>query len=196
MSLTPGAGTLALADNTNRGVFFHLALPVPVRVWTGRAPIPVAANALDPQREIYSGVGAPSGLPELDRMLQGDRQRVTIKLSGLNEQVVSIIDSAFADLNQNGVHARFGHMRYDRLWRPLHVIRWVWDGRLDEVSIESTFEEDSQLWAVDLSMSTALVDANRPVLQFWTPQAARNGDRAFDFVPRYTADSTRVWPPR
>lgn len=187
---------ISLADNINRGVFFRLATdPEPTRVWTGRSPIRLDANDLDPAPEIYSGIGGVSGLPELDRLLNGEARRVSIHLSGLNQQVMEIIDSQFADMTHDGVQARFGHRRYDRLWRPTSAVRWVWDGILDEVAFEVTPEENSQLWTVTLSMSTALVDRNRAPLRFWTPHHAEAGDKGFDNVPRYSLDATRVWPP-
>lgn len=195
--VTPGAGRISLADNANRGVFLRLALePEPVRAWTGRGPIRLAANDLDPEAAIYSGVGEVQGIPELDRLFQGEARRVNLVLSGVVPQAVEIIDSAFADMTHDGVQARFGHMRYDRLWRPLHAVRWVWDGLLDEVGIEMEPEEGGQTWAVTLSMSTALVDANRPGLGFWTPQAATDGDQGFQFVPGLNEGSSRIWPPR
>lgn len=197
MSLSEGAGRISLADNANRGVFFRLALdPEPLRVWTGRGAIRLAANALDDAAEIYSGIGEVQGIPELDRLFNGEARRVNIVLSGVDPQAVEIIDSTFADMTHSGVQARFGHMRYDRLWNPLHEVRWVWDGLLDEVAVEMEPEGDGQTWAVTLSMSTALVDANRPGLGFWTPQFATAGDQGFQFVPGLNDGSSRIWPPR
>jgi hypothetical protein len=197
VSLTPGAGRLSLADNANRGVFFRLALEdEPLRAWTGRGPIRLAANDLDPAAEIYTGVGDVQGLPELDRLFNGEARRVNLILSGVDPRAVAIIDSTFADMTHAGVQARFGHMRYDRLWNPLHAVRWVWDGLLDEVSIEMEPEEGAQTWTVTLSMSTAMVDANRPALAFWTPQYATAGDQGFQFVPGLNDGTSRIWPPR
>lgn len=197
MSLSAGAGRITLADNANRGAFFRLALdPEPVRAWTGRGGIRLAANSLDAAPEIYTGVGDVQGIPELDRLFNGEARRVNLVLSGVKPEAVAIIDSAFADMTHSGVQARFGHMRYDRLWRPLHEVRWVWDGLLDEVSLEMEPEPEGQLWTVTLSMSTALVDANRPNLGFWTPQSATAGDMGFQFVTGLNDGSTRIWPPR
>lgn len=197
MSVTPGAGRITLADNANRGIFFRLALsPEPLRAWTGRGPIRLAENDLDPEPELYDGVGDVQGLPELDRLFNGEARRVNIVLSGVDQRAVDIIDSTFADLTHSGVQARFGHMRYDRLWNPLRQVRWLWDGLLDEVAVEMAPEEDGQTWGVTLSMSTALVDANRPGLQFWTPQYATSGDLGFQFVPSLNDGSSRIWPPR
>lgn len=197
MSLSPGTGRISLADNANRGVFFRLALdPEPLRVWTGRGSIRLGANALDEAPEIYSGIGEVQGIPELDRLFNGEARRVNIVLSGVAPAAVEIIDSTFADMTHAGVQARFGHMRYDRLWRPLHDVRWVWDGLLDEVAVEMEPEGDGQTWSVTLSMSTALVDANRPNLGFWTPQRATGGDQGFQFVPSLNDGSSRIWPPR
>lgn len=197
MSLTPGAGRINLADNANRGIFFRLALsPDPLRCWTGHGPIRLAANDLDPSSAIYDGVGDVKGLPELDRLFNGEARRVNIVLSGVDPRAVDIIDSTFADMTHSGVQARFGHMRYDRLWSPLHEVRWLWDGLLDEVAVAMEPDEDGQTWGVTLSMSTALVDANRPGLQFWTPQYATGGDLGFQFVPSLNEGSSRIWPPR
>lgn len=197
MSITPGAGRINLADNANRGIFFRLALsPEPLRAWTGRGPIRLAANDLDPAPALYDGVGEVQGLPELDRLFNGEARRVNIVLSGVDQRAVDIIDSTFADMTHSGVQARFGHMRYDRLWTPLHQVRWLWDGLLDEVAVEMQPDEDGQTWGVTLSMSTALVDANRPGLQFWTPQYATAGDLGFQFVPSLNEGSSRIWPPR
>jgi len=193
--LTPGAGRITLADKANRGVFFRLATPDPVRVWTGRPPIRLEANDLDPTPQIYTGVGSVAGLPELDRLINGEARRVDIVLSGLTKNVVDIIDSEFADLGAEGIQARFGHRRYDRLWRPTSAVRWIWDGILDEVVLEVTPEEGGQLWSVTLSMSTAQVDRRRAALKFWTPQRATAGDRGFDNIPGYTEGTTRIWPP-
>lgn len=188
-------GQITLADKANRGVFFRLSTPVPIRVWTGRPPIRLDANDLDPNPEIYSGVGSVAGLPELDRLINGQARRVDIVLSGLQKNVADIIDSEFADLNNEGIQARFGHRRYDRLWRPTSSVRWLWDGILDEVSFEVVPEEGGQLWSVVLSMSTADVDRRRPGLDFWTPQRAGATDRGFDNIPGYSEGTTRVWPP-
>lgn len=197
MTITPGAGRINLADNANRGIFFRLALsPDPLRCWTGEGAIRLAANDLDPSSEIYDGVGDVKGLPELDRLFNGEARRVNIVLSGVDPRAVDIIDSTFADMTHSGVQARFGHMRYDRLWAPLHQVRWLWDGLLDEVAVEMEPDEDGQTWGVILSMSTALVDANRPGLQFWTPQYATGGDLGFQFVPSLNEGSSRIWPPR
>lgn len=197
MSITPGAGRINLADNANRGIFFRLALsPEPLRAWTGRGPIRLAGNDLDPAPALYDGVGEVQGLPELDRLFNGEARRVNIVLSGVDQRAVDIIDSTFADMTHSGVQARFGHMRYDRLWTPLHEVRWLWDGLLDEVAVEMQPDEDGQTWGVTLSMSTALVDANRPGLRFWTPQYAEAGDLGFQFVPSLNEGSSRIWPPR
>lgn len=197
VSLSTGAGRITLADKANRGIFFRLALsPEPLRAWTGRGPIRLAANSLDAEEELYDGVGDVQGLPELDRLFNGEARRVNLVLSGVPQEAVDIIDSTFADMTHAGVQARFGHMRYDRLWRPLHEVRWVWDGLLDEVAVEMEPDDEGQTWAVTLSMSTALVDANRPGLEFWTPQYATGGDQGFQFVPSLNEGSSRIWPPR
>ena len=194
--LTPGTGRVTLADKANRGVFFRLSTtPEPVRVWTGRPPIRLNANDLDPEPQIYSGVGSVAGLPELDRLINGEARRVDIVLSGLQKQVADIIDSEFADLNSQGLQARFGHRRYDRLWQPTSDVRWVWDGILDEVAFDVSPDETGQLWTVTLSMSTANVDRRRPGLKFWTPQRATTGDKGFDNIPGYSEGTTRIWPP-
>lgn len=196
MSLSPGAGRISLADNVNRGIFFRLALPVPFRVWSGRPKIRVAANDLDAEAEVYTGIGSPTGVPELDRMFNGEAQRCTITIPGLSRPAASIIESSFADLTHHGVQARFGHLRYDRLWRPTQAVRWIWDGILDEVTCEVVAEEERQVWTVELSLATALVDANRPPLRFWTPQNATAGDLGFNYVPGLNDGTTRIWPPR
>lgn len=194
MTITPGAGTISLADNVNRGIFFRLATTEPFRVWTGRPKIRIT-NDLDGGPALYTGVGSVDNIPELDRLLNGEARRYQIRLSGLNPAAVEIIDSEFANLTVPGVQARFGHLRYDRLWRPLSSVRWLWDGTLDEVSIEVVSEKKSQLWTVIVSLSTAMTDNKRPELRFWTPQSANPGDKGFDFVPGLSDGTTRIWPP-
>lgn len=192
--LTPGTGQINLVDNANRGIFFRLATDEPLRVWTGRPKIRIT-NDLDGGPAVYSGIGSVDGLPELDRLLNGEARRITVKLSGLNPRAVEIIDSEFTDLSVAGVQARFGHLAFDRLWQPTSTVRWVWDGVLDEVSIEARTEQEGQLWTVDLSMATAMTDGKRPENRFWTPKSALPGDLGFDFVPLLSEGTTRKWPP-
>lgn len=194
MSLSPGTGQISLVDNVNRGIFFRLATSEPFRVWTGRPPIRIT-NDLDGGPALFSGIGGVDGIPMLDRLINGEARRVSVRLSGLDPRAVAIIDEEFTNLEESGVQARFGHLAFDRLWRPTSTVKWVWDGVLDEVSIEARSEQGGQLWTVDVSMSTAMVDGKRPELRFWTPQAANPGDKGFDFVPGLSEGTTRIWPP-
>lgn len=198
MTLSPGTGLPTLdQDSINRGIFFRMATDPVVRIWLGNGDIRIAANDLDPEPEIYKGLGIIKSIPELDRLVNGAARRVSISVSGLAAGIVAVIDDDM--IGVEGVRARIGHMRYDRRWQPTGAIRWVWDGLVDECAIRSQQKGEGHEWTFTISMSSALVDRNRPALRYWTPKdqaAISPTDRAFDNVPSYNAGTTRLYPPR
>lgn len=197
MTLTPGTGRPATPDILNRGLFFRLATDPVVRVWSGGRNIRMDANDLDPGRELYLGAAVLRDIPDIDRLINGQARRVTIALNGLPLDVASMVDAEMAVVEY--AHARIGHMRFDRRWQPTGQIRWVFDGILDEIGLDQAQAGDGQEWTLSISLSSALVDRNRPALDFWTPphQAVISPtDRGLDYVPDYNVGTTRLYPPR
>lgn len=197
MSLTAGTGRPTLPDKVNRAIFLRLSTDPVVRLWSGRGKIRIDANDLDVSPQVYDGLGVIQGLPEIDRLLNGDARRLDVALSGLDASIAALVDQEA--VGTVGCRARFGHIRYSRTWEPLSDIRWAWDGRLDEMGLEMLQVDGGHEWKLTVSMSSAMVERRRPQLLYWTPvqqKAIHPTDTAFDLVPSYNAGSTRLYPPR
>jgi hypothetical protein len=201
VTLSPGAGRATISREPNRGVFLRIATTPPIRLWTGRQSMRAPANDLDPQEEVYYGLGIMQNIPELDRLIDGEARRVDFTLSakgsGFNETVVNLLDGEM--IGVAGSKARIGHLRFDRLWQPTSAMRWAWDGTMDEVGLEMAEDGEGHRWVIHVSMSTGMVDRNRPPLDYWTPKdqfQISATDRAFDYVPSYNEGTTRIYPPR
>lgn len=197
MTLTPGTGRPTVGDVTNRGLFLRLGTVPVIRVWSGNRRMRVAANDLDTVDQIYESLAILRDVPEIDRLINGEARRVTFQLNGLNKQIADLVDVDMESVQ--GSHARIGHMRYDRNWRPTGAIRWAFDGVLDEIGLEQTQSEKGHEWTLSVSMSSALVERNRPQLLFWTPQdqsTVSPTDTGFRYIPTYNVGTTRPYPPR
>lgn len=195
MSLSEGAGLPTLGDIANRGIFVRVATDPVIRAWTGDFRRLVPPNALDAEEAEYEDF-AVQRIPELDRVLNGDARRVTIRMGGLNQDIANMVDNAA--IGVMGVRVSIGHMRFDRRWRPTGVIRWVWRGTLDDVAIESVQDGDVHKWTAEFSMSTSLVDRLRAKLAYWTFKdraLLHPTDTAFKYVADLNEGTTRLWPP-
>lgn len=190
MSLTPGAGRPSLPDNLNRGLFMRINLATPILLWSGTRNIRVDG-------ELFLGLPIIREFPDFDRLINGQARRVTVQLNGLDKRIADLIDSDAPDIEN--AHVRLGHMRFNRRWQPTGEVRWAFDGVLDEIGLEWAQAGGGHEWTATISISSAMVERNRPLLQFWTPvemNVISPTDRGFDYIPSYSAGTTRPYPPR
>lgn len=109
------------------GVFLHIELDPPLRIWLGMNDIPAGIEGVDPTtNEIYLGGGRLLGIPDLEVLINGQAEQVEFTLSGLTPEMVAELDIDAVDLR--GVVVRVGMTTLDDYYQPMSAIIPFWSG--------------------------------------------------------------------
>lgn len=183
------------AGSVTRGaLFMRIDCSPAIRLWVGFGEIKVPINDIDADEEIYQGLGAITGLPELQQLLNGVAGRGQFNLSGISQTIAALAGADFAAVKGKALNIGLSEMDAD--WQLVAPPLWLWDGTADTLDINLQGGGDgSQAYALSLGAGTATTGRSRPDYATWTDaqqQRAHPGDLFLNHTP--VQEKTKVWP--
>lgn len=193
------AAQIQLAGGILRAaVLFRLATAPLVRLWTGVGSLTVAADAVETLGGVYAGIGAMSGLPAVQSLINGLAERVEFTLSGaaIDGRAVALADAEAADIR--GAQVNLGLVLFDANWAPVTGTIWLWQGEADTPKITRRVGEGGDVVRqVTISVGSIFTDRRRPALSYYTDVEQRRRsatDRFCERTPLYSQQVAKSWP--
>lgn len=173
----------------------------PIRLWTGVGELAIPADDADPFVSVYSpyyGIGALTGIPVVNQLINGLAERADFSLSAV-DMPARVVELASAEANEiRGANVQLGVIVFDAQWQRIASPLWLWRGVADNLKVERTSGADGDVTrTLSLSVASVFSGRKRPSPSYWTDpdQRRRNAsDRFFDRVALYYQGSTMVWP--
>ena len=168
-----------------------------LRLFAGAGDFPVAADSVETEGGDYISAGGwAGGLPDVDHLMNGQAQGLTLSLSGIDVATVRTFVKERAEVV--GAPAAFGWGVLDDRFRLAGVIRWPLRGSLSQprVSRQRTGDES---WTRTLSATliSGSYARRRGMHSYYSAADQRRRhptDAGCDRVGLYTNETTRPWP--
>lgn len=177
-------------------VFFRMATPTPLRLWSGAGPFAVPSDTVEPGGATYLGVGDLVGLPAVQQLINAQGERVQFALSGISAETMALADEDADEVR--GAVVRLGFAVLDAGWQLLSPVAWLWTGEGDSVDVQRAAGEDgSVVRTVSLSVGSMFNSRRRARLSYYSDAEQRRrspDDRFCERVSLYTASTTKDWP--
>lgn len=177
-------------------VLFRLACDPPVYLWSGFGDLPTAPDAIDPGGASWRGAAELISVPTLKQLINGEADRIEVKVSGVSPQMLSLAHEDRASVK--GAAAHIGLIEFDDAWQQSGPIKWQWTGRGGVIITESVEADNGRQWSVSLSMASADTLLSNPRLAFFTAadQAKRSPtDQFCSHVAGISTGTTRRFGP-
>jgi len=161
------------------------------RICSGVAPVIVGSDPVDGLAYKYLGGGKLVEIPELEQVINGTEQRITIAVSGVSPQTVALFREESAGLR--GASVWIGAIDQDDDYQ-IGSVEWLAELRCDFASSDNSYASRS----ISLSIAGDNTDRSKAPVAFWTPadQARKSPtDRFFDHVPGLSAGTSRRFGP-
>jgi hypothetical protein len=177
-------------------VFFRMATPTPLRLWSGAGPFAVPSDTVEPGGATYEGVGDLVGLPAVQQLINGQADRVQFALSGATAEMLAMADEEAADIR--AAEVRLGFCALDAAWQPLAPVVWLWSGEADSIEVQRTAAEGGEVArTMSLSVGSIFTGRRRASPSYYSDAEQRRrsaDDRFCERVSIYSAGSTKDWP--
>lgn len=181
-------------------MFLRLATTPVARAWSGVGGFALPPDSRDPTGGRYLGVGWLRNWPELESLINGVSEEVSLILSGVDPRTIDLVDAVEG---VEGVRADLGVMFFGPRWKR-GPVRWMRRMRVDMVSYDEKATEGFESAvgveaSVTLTLGSALTSRRRTRPNYWdhaTRQRLHPGDMGFSRVGGYGPDATRPWPPK
>lgn len=168
-----------------------------VRLFAGAGDFPVAADTVETEDSEYLSAGSWSGgLPDVDHLINGQAQGLTLSLSGIDVETVRTFVKERGEVV--GATAAFGWAVLDDRYRLAGPVRWPLRGTLSQPRVTKQKAAEA-VWT--RSLAATLVSGayarRRGVHAYLTMADQRRAhptDAGCDFVGTYTNETTRPWP--
>lgn len=204
MAWLPDGVADRLRGSVNLGVFFRMASDPALHLWMGLHDIEIgipATGALDGETAVYTGAGRLLDLPDLEVLVNGLADQVTVTLSieeTIYRRYLTGLDTAPPEVR--GAPVTVGFAPLDARWQPLTSIIPLWNGTGDFWGVEHEPPEDptkSALRKISLTIGTGDTSRAQPRALSFTDAAQRRlspTDRFFERVARYVQQFIVSWP--
>lgn len=179
-----------------RSILWRLAVPDPVRLWSGHGDLDIPVDEVEYATARYRGAGELLPVPEIKQLLNGAADRLDFVVSGVSEATVRLALED-APLVENA-ELRLGEVLFDADWQVLSV-KWRWQGLCDIVTVEDRETEAGRIRSVSVSARVNDAYRSNPQPSYWTDQdqRRRSSDDAFcNQVAGITTGVTRRFGPR
>lgn len=161
------------------------------RVCSGVAPMIVPGDPVDGQAYKYLGGGALVEIPELEQVINGTAQRISITVSGVTPQTVKLFTEEAESLKGAPVH--IGTAYQDDDWQITEV-EWRDELRCDFPTASGSRTSRS----ISISIGSSDTDRSKAPVAYWTAAGQRRKsptDRIFDHVAGVTSGVSRRFGP-
>lgn len=201
-----GADAAQLAAGAIRpGVLLRIFAPRgtlrPIRLWSGVGELVIPGDDADPFVSVfapYYGIGALTGIPVVNQLINGLAERADFTLSAV-DMPAHLAELAGAGASEvRGAGVQLGVVVFDAEWQRIASPLWLWRGTADVLKVERTSGADGDVVrTLSLSVGSVFSGRKRPSPSYWTDPEQRRSfpdDRFFDRVALYYQGSTMVWP--
>lgn len=189
---------LLRATRTNLAFFFRAELPSgTIRLYAGAGDFPLDADAVETEGGIYESAGRwAGGLPDVDHLINGQAQGLTLQLSGVDVETARTYIRERSEIV--GAPGAFGWAVLDERYRMAGPVRWSLRGKLSQPRIGRQRSGEST-WTRILSVTliSGAYARRRGEHAYFTKADQRRShptDAACDRVGLYSAETTRKWP--
>jgi len=192
----------ALRTSSRLGVYFRMDTVPPLRLWMGANDCPAGIDGIDEAGAVYLGAGRLLGIPEIDLMVNGQADQITLGISGVDPVHVAALSAGAPDIR--GASVIIGFSPIDDNWQPVGSIIPIWRGRASHWTAARAPVTEIEKNAVHtISVTVAVGDQGRAqhkgatFTSGW--QASRSSigaalDRFFERIPRYVQGYLVAWP--
>jgi len=155
------------------GVFLHLAIAPPMRLWLGVGNIEPGSNAVDTVGAEYRGLGELLDVPAFSHLFDGTAERVDFGIAGMPQSVLSEIAAnlmaAQAQIQGKPIYVGWAAMDYQ--WQLAEAIHWEWAGFADLIHVRHVGAADAFApvgVTVSLSCGDWMTGRRRAGLSYYT----------------------------
>lgn len=190
--------TILRSTRANLAFFFRAEFASgPLRLFAGAGDFHVQADAVETDGGVYISAGSwGGGLPDVDHLMNGQAQGLTLSLSGVDIDTIRTFVLERSEVV--GAPAAFGWGVLDERYRLAGPIRWPLRGVLSQPRVSRQRSGDES-WTRTLSATlvSGAFARRRGVHAYYTPADHRRAhptDAGCDRVGLYTTETTRPWP--
>jgi hypothetical protein len=174
-----------------RILLLRIATDPVARICSGVVPVEIPADDIDSTPVKYLGGGKLVEIPELEQVINGTAQRISITVSGVSRETVALFADEADSLKGAPVH--IGVARQDDDWQITDV-EWLDELRCDFPTATGSHDNRS----ISISIGSSDTDRSKAPSAFWTPAGQAKispTDRFFDNVPGLTSGTSRKFGP-
>lgn len=170
-----------------RILLLRIATDPVARVCSGAAPIIIPADSIEDVPAKYLGGGSLVEIPELEQVINGTAQRISITVSGVSQETVRL----FADESESlkGARVHIGVAYQDDDWQ-ISEVEWLAELRCDFPTATGSRTSRS----IAISIGTSDTDRSKAPSSFRTAAGQRRKsptDRFYDFKAGITQGTSR-----
>lgn len=174
-----------------RILLLRIATDPVARVCSGAAPIIIPADGIESAPAKYLGGGQLVEIPEIEQVINGTAQRISITVSGVTRETLAL----FADESDSlkGAPVHIGVAYQDDDWQITEV-EWLAELRCDFPTASGTHTNRS----ISISIGSSDTDRSKAPVSFWTAAGQRRispTDRFFDHIAGISAGTSRRFGP-
>lgn len=174
-----------------RILLLRIATDPVARVCSGAAPIIIPADSIEDVTAKYLGGGALVEIPELEQVINGTAQRISITVSGVTPQTVKLFTEESESLKGAPVHIGIAYQDDD--WQITEV-EWLAELRCDFPTASGSRASRS----ISISIGTSDTDRSKAPVAFWTAAGQRRvspTDQFFDHIAGISSGTSRRFGP-
>lgn len=186
------------AGRKNLAFFFRAEFASgPLRLFAGAGDYPVEVDGVETEGGTYVSAGRWGGdLPEIDHLINGQAQGLTLSLSGVDAATVRTFIRERSEVV--GAPAAFGWGVLDDRFRAAGPIRWPLRGRLFQPRVRRARSgEAAETRVLAATLMVGAYARRRGVHAYYTKADQRRAhptDAGCDRVGLYSIETTRPWP--
>jgi hypothetical protein len=198
MGYIPDGVIDALRGSYNIGLFFRLGTDPALHLWLGASDMKIGIPAFDAVGTKYLGWGRLRDLPDLETLINGLADVVTVSISGVSpEHAMQIAESTPPVL---GARATIGFAPLDENYQAKSEIQQLWFGSAETWIMEQPVTKDgrsSPTRTLSVTMASGESGRARSALATFTDASQHlrfPTDDFFNRVSAYYVGKTLVWP--
>lgn len=174
-----------------RIVLLRIATDPVARICSGAAPIIIPSDSVEISPAKYLGGGKLVEIPELEQVINGTAQRITITVSGVSQETVRLFADESDSLKGAAVHIGVAYQDDD--WQ-ITGVEWLAELRCDFPTASGSRTSRS----ISISIGSDDTDRSKAPVAYWTAAGQRRisqTDRFFDHIAGLSAGTSRRFGP-
>lgn len=161
------------------------------RIWSGHGDLVIPADIVEVAPATYVGGGDLISAPDFQQLINGEAERLDIRMSGVSDLALELAIEAAASVKGARVH--FVRFDFDDEWQ-LEEVEYEACYRADRLSVSSSWSDDGRQRFITLSIASDDTNRSRAPLAYFTDQDQRRrsaDDAIFSHVAGITQGTTR-----